>query len=320
MVTVAPGLAAKVLYILRDLSFITLRTRPTEQYVFVTSLAIDILVKSPPLAENFVTNIQGRHTGSIPRHPMDRCLDMFFFHTAIHFVGVVQPLLNENVLLRRAHPYLTATSPKLRDIFETSHTFYLHVLSAPVQPRTAQHVRMYTEILFSVFPDHLSGDRFRQAYKRLLQITAPPSPLSNTDPYLAHTITDMLSHQCNDACDTEIRGPGPHPEPPLTPRAILTLAYFDILPLLPPDELRLHLPHASHLAHRHSHHVTERTLQKHFWVVMSRGDMDAKRSEVCFEWWTKRGGHRMHKYAEEKMARLLAEHPPKKQQKQQQQK
>lgn len=305
----APELASTTLYILRDLGSVTPRVRLTEQHSFVALSAIDILSKYSRLSEDFVINIKGPNMGTLPRHPVDRALDLYFFHTTSHFAAVLSPQINEEVLVRHTLPYLTATSPGLRDVFEASHSCFLDVLSSPTRPSlTPQYIRMYAETLFSVFPD-LSETQFRWAYKTLLHIASPPSELSNTEPDLAPVLTEMLYRQCVDADDTES-----HSQSSLTASAVMTLALLDILPLLSVDELSHWLPHVSSLAHRHANPGTERVMQERFWNVLSSGEMDPRRSEVCLQWWSTGGGDQIYRYSGGRLARLPAvKHQPEEQ-------
>ncbi|KAK3214213.1 hypothetical protein GRF29_28g2356509 [Pseudopithomyces chartarum] len=90
---VAPVVASQVLQTLRHLYFITSRLGPAgfSQHTFVYLTAIDILSAYPPHSDKFLKIIAPPHLGQIPRHPLDRTLDLYFLNTAEHF-SLVLPL------------------------------------------------------------------------------------------------------------------------------------------------------------------------------------------------------------------------------------
>lgn len=84
-----------------------------------------------------------------------------------------------------------------------------------------------------VFPNNLSARQFRLAFKTVIQITAPPSPLANSQPLLPSILLEVVHDRALNASSTLIPAQGPNPDlsqsPPLSEQAVLTLALLDSL-------------------------------------------------------------------------------------------
>lgn len=144
----------QALHILRNLYFISSRTdqNGSSQQTFVFLAAIDVLSQYPDLAENFLRSIKPADLGQIPRHPLERCLDLFFLNTAEHFPVVLSPEANEEFLLTAAFPYLAAgANSLLLEIFEAAHSLVLVVFAVPSNSElAAKHLPFYIDNLFAV--------------------------------------------------------------------------------------------------------------------------------------------------------------------------
>lgn len=151
---VAPYLAANALLMLRSLSFISTRIgqNASSHYIFVNLTAIDILSQYPQHSQKLLTTIRPATPGLVPQHPLDRTLDLFFLNTAEHFPLVLEPDVNEALLIGAALPYLAAGgSNELLDIFEAAHSVVLAVLAAPRSAdMAAKHLEFYVATLFNV--------------------------------------------------------------------------------------------------------------------------------------------------------------------------
>lgn len=150
----APHVAQETLHALRSLSFIHTRlgSAAFSQYTFTYLATIDVLATYPQDAEYFLNSIAPTELGHIPSHPLERCLDLFFLNTAEQFTLVIPPLLNEELIIAAATPYLTTGgNPKLLPIFEAAHSNMLAVFSAPQNVDiTAKHLPFYVDALFRV--------------------------------------------------------------------------------------------------------------------------------------------------------------------------
>ncbi|KAI5277756.1 hypothetical protein KEM54_004881, partial [Ascosphaera aggregata] len=140
----------KALHILRNFCFISSLVGNSSQYTFVTLTSIDILAQYPHLSQQFLEEIQPAQAGSIPQHPLDRCLDLYFLNTAEHFSLVLTPEVNEQLLISAALPYLSSgADSRLIEIFEAAHSVVLSVLAAPKSAEMAsRYLELYVDNLF----------------------------------------------------------------------------------------------------------------------------------------------------------------------------
>ncbi|KAF9691681.1 hypothetical protein EKO04_010413 [Ascochyta lentis] len=305
----APVLASQALHTLRHLYFITSRLGPASfsQHTFVYLTAIDILSAHPAHATKFLSLIAPPHLGTIPSHPLDRILDLYFLNTSEHFSLALSASVNENLLVASAIPYLSTTShpttnAHLAANFEAAHSVMLSVLSSPQSAEaTATHLPFYINALFTAFPDSLTARQFRLAFKTLLRSTAPPSPLSATHPDLPATLLELVHHRAHhapttplppDAIALALQG-SDAPPPPLSEQAVLTLTLIDALPFLSIALLDDWLPLCAQLLNTIHDDEMRRVVTARVWEVLVSGEMDAERSGVAVGWWSTRGGREM---------------------------
>ncbi|KAH0548225.1 hypothetical protein GP486_008064 [Trichoglossum hirsutum] len=150
----APILASNVLHSLRNFYFITSNLGPnaftTHNFVLLT--AVDVLTTYPSHATSFIREIQPHSLGRIPRHPLDRTLDLFFLNTAEHFTFALSPQVNEEVLIAAVSPYLAGGHHKnLLEMFEAAHSVFLSVMKAPGNAELAGRViPFYVDAVFKV--------------------------------------------------------------------------------------------------------------------------------------------------------------------------
>lgn len=299
---IAPMLASQALHTLRHLYFITSRLGPASfsQHTFVYLAAIDILAAYPNHTDKFLKSIAPQQLGHIPRHPLDRILDLYFLNTAEHFTLILSPATNEDLLVASAVPYLAAGENKhMLPVFEAAHSVMLAVLSAPQSAEiTAKHLPFYIDALFSVFPHNLSPRQFRLAFKTLMRVTAPPSVLSATQPDLPATLLELVFHRAwtapsdplpPDETALALQG-SDAPPPPLSEQAVLALTLIDALPMLPIPLLEEWLPLCADLLNQIHDHGMRETVKARYWEVLVSGEMDAERSGTAVTWWSTRGG------------------------------
>ncbi|OJJ50517.1 hypothetical protein ASPZODRAFT_126405 [Penicilliopsis zonata CBS 506.65] len=322
---VAPYLCMQTLHILRGVHFISSRVaqNASSQHLFVTLAAVDILSQYPDLAENLLRSIKPSEMGQIPGHPLERCLDSFFLNTAEHFTPVLSEVANEELLISAATPYLAAGGhPHLLEIFEAAHSVVLSVFATPQNADiTAKHLPFYVETLFTVFPHNLSARQFRLAFKTVMQVTAPPSPLANNQPLLPSILletlherarsasTSLLPPSPNAAAQTQVQASSspssslssdPTTIAALTEQAVLVLALIDSLCFLRVPDLQEWLPLAAQLIHLIPTAADSGTVPDmralcidRFWEGLSGGEMDVERAHFCVTWWCTGGGREL---------------------------
>ncbi|KAF2675342.1 hypothetical protein BT63DRAFT_420545 [Microthyrium microscopicum] len=304
---VAPNFVIQVLSSLRNLFFITSRigTHSFSQYTFVYLTCIDILAAYPRQAEEFLQTIKPTFIHAIPASPVDRALALYFLNTAEHFTLILSPASNEDFLVASALPYLAAGGAKrLLPLFEAAHSVMLAVLSAPQSADTAaKHAPFYVDALFSAFPQNLSPRQFRLAFKTLMRVAAPPSPLAFTHPDLPAILLELVLHRGLHAPteplpQVEMASPlagddGAPPQAILSERAVLALTLLDALPFLPLGLLNEWLPLAAQLVDAVPPGPMREMCRARFWEVLVGGEMDPERALVCVSWCTSQGGMEM---------------------------
>ncbi|KAF2852691.1 hypothetical protein T440DRAFT_488222 [Plenodomus tracheiphilus IPT5] len=315
---IAPILSSQALQTLRHLYFITSRLGPASfsQHTFVYLTAIDILSAYPNHADKFLKSIAPQQLGQIPRHPLDRILDLYFLNTAEHFTLVLSPATNEDLLVASSVPYLAAGENRhMLPVFEAAHSVMLAVLSAPQSAEiTAKHLPFYIDALFRVFPHNLSPRQFRLAFKTLMRVTAPPSTLSATHPDLPATLLELVLHRTlnapvealpPDAVALALQG-SDAPPPALSEQAVLALTLIDSLPFLPIYLVEEWLPLCAELLNQINDDSMRDVVKARYWEVLVSGEMDAERSGVAVNWWTTRGGREIVLYGRESIPAEMA--------------
>ncbi|KAI9698107.1 MAG: hypothetical protein M1820_007615 [Bogoriella megaspora] len=305
-----PNIASSILHILRNLHFISSRvgSKSFSQYTFVYLASLDVLNKYPLQADTFVKEICPNFLGHIPAHPLDRNLDLFFLDTSEHFTLVLPPETNEELLVPATSPYLVAGGNNhLLPIFEAAHSVMLSVLSAPQSATlAAKHLPFYIDALFKAFPQNLSTRQFRLAFKTLIRVITPPSPITTVQPDLPSILLELLYHRALNAPQTSLpRHPAMHrnipapssgviteeaPSPVISEREALVLTLIDSLPYLPIVDLEEWLPLVANALNSINDKEMRETCRHRFWEILNGGEMDAERSQICVAWWNTRGG------------------------------
>jgi len=295
----ASRLASQALHILRSLYFISNRTGSANfsQYTFVYLTAMDVVSRYPMRLEALLYEIKPAELDMIPEHPLDRNLDLFFLNTAEHFPLVLSSRVIGELLVQSALPYLaTGADNNLLPIFEAAHSVMLAVFSAPQSSDFAiTHLPSYVDALFKVFPKNLSARQFRLAFKTLMQITSPPSPLSTSQPLLPAILLELLHERAIHASITALlpqpaAAPSAEDEMPLSEQAVIVLTIIDTLMQLPLDLLDEWLATAADLVNAVDDDSIREHCKEHFWLVLVDGHLDPDRSRVCHAWWSSAGG------------------------------
>ncbi|KAI9895093.1 MAG: hypothetical protein M1814_000318 [Vezdaea aestivalis] len=293
-------LASGVLSILRNLYFITIRfgTHAFSVQTFLHLTCIDILSSSTAETISFLQSIAPPISSSIPSHPHDRTLTLFYLNTAEHFAPLLPSDVCSSLLVSPATPYLGLGAPSLVELFEAAHSVMLAVLSSPFNATLAVSLLPdYAESLFRVFPSGISDRQFRIAFKTLVRVSSPPAPLANAMPDMPYLLLEMIRHRASTADPAPLAdlriihaedegSPGPR----LSEQAYLVLALLDSLPFLATFALEEWLGHSAELVTAIPDPVMQKACQDRFWQVLSSGEMDVERSQVGVAWWGSRGG------------------------------
>lgn len=299
----APVIATQALQTLRSLYFIATKTGSTSfsQYTFVYLTAIDMLAAYPIQTETFLQSIRPTEIATIPQHPLDRCLDLFFLNTAEHFTLVLPAHISEELLIPAATPYLaTGGNALLLPIFEAAHSVMLAVFSAQQNAElTVKYLPFYIEALFNAFPDNVSGRQFRLAFKTLLRLTSPPAALAASQPMLSATLLELLHERARHAATVPLPPQAAQAAEeaespvPLSEQAVLVLTVLDSLSQVSLDLLDEWLPLAADMVNVIEDHAMREYCKEHFWHVLVGGEMDPDRSTLCHAWWSSQGGREM---------------------------
>ncbi|KAG2411732.1 hypothetical protein HFD88_009288 [Aspergillus terreus] len=300
----APFLSMQSLHILRNLYFISSRIGPnsSSQHMFVTLTAVDILSQYPDLTENFLRSIKPNELCQIPAHPLERTLDLFFLNTAELFTTVLSSKFSEELLISAASPYLPAGGNNhLLEIFEAAHSVVLAVFAIPENAAlAAKHLPFYIDNLFAVFPQNLSIRQFRLAFKTVLQVTAPPSPIANKQRLLPSILLEVLYdralHAPTDPLPPSAQGgtdANMGQTTPLSEQAALTMSLIDGLCFLRVEDLEEWLPLAGNLINTIREPEMRHACVERFWDALSNGEMDVERAHYCVTWWSTKGGREL---------------------------
>lgn len=297
----APGIAQQTLHTLRNLYFITTRQGQStfSQYNFVYYTSMDILSQYPIEVEAFLRATQPPQIGTVADHPLDRTLDLFFLNTVEHFTLILPTHLTADIIVPVVTSYLAAGGKgPLLPVFEAAHSVTLAVFSAPQNAQaTIANLPFYVDSLFRVFPLNLSARQFRLAFKALLKLTSPPSPLAVEQPMMPAVLLDLLHERAHHAETTPIPIHSGTPEGsiespiPLSEQAVLTLTVVDGLTQIPLDLLDEWLPITADMIHDVQDWNMREHCKQHFWhILVESGELDPERSRVCHAWWSTSGG------------------------------
>lgn len=151
-----------------------------------------------------------------------------------------------------------------------------------------------------MFPENLSARQFRLAFKTVIQVTAPPSPLANSQPLLPSILLEVVRDRALHASTTPIAltaqnssTPDLGNSPPLSAQAVLILALVDSLSFLRVDDLKEWLPLTAELINVIPDRAMRQACVDRFWEALSGGEMDVDRAHCCVAWWSTRGGREL---------------------------
>lgn len=168
-----------------------------------------------------------------------------------------------------------------------------------------------------VFPDNLSIRQFRLAFRTVLQVTAPPSPIANTERHLPSILLEVLHDRALHASNKILPQPADHgagsetsKTPPLSEQAALTLSLIDGLSFLRVEDLEEWLPLTAQLINTIRESEMRTSCVERFWEALSSGEMDVERACYCVAWWSTKGGRELVLFGNEPGAAESDPHGP----------
>jgi len=146
----------------------------------------------------------------------------------------------------------------------------------------------------------LSARQFRLAFKTVIQVTAPPSPLANSQPMLPSILLEVVRDRALNAPTTPITPTAGNSSSsdmdtslPLSAQAVLTLALIDSLSFLRVEDLEDWLPLTAELINTIADRTMRHACVDRFWEALSVGEMDVDRAHCCVNWWSTQGGREL---------------------------
>ena len=139
------------------------------------------------------------------------------------------------------------------------------------------------------------------AVKTLIKVITPPSPISESQLFLASSLLEMV-HFRSAIASTEpslqtnsgpIAEAEPNPQSAISEQAVLILALVDALPFLPVSELEEWLPIVAQSIQTIRDERMRQLCSQRLWEVLTSGEMDVDRSAICVAWWSTRGGREL---------------------------
>ncbi|KAI8949563.1 hypothetical protein F4801DRAFT_552542 [Xylaria longipes] len=310
---VAPTLATKTLYALRNLSFISSRPggNTTQVYTFTYLASLDILTRYPDACTRFLQETLPPPTTTVPP-PVHQALTLFYLNTAEHLPLSLPTPSAEVLIIAPATAHLSPTSWLISpantppssltlELFESSHAALLSVFSCPQHSAlTAPLVPFYIDTLLSAFPARISPRQFRFAFRTIMQVASPPYPVSVSHPELAETLLEMLRFRAEGASTApllDLLSSGPQQQQqqtePVSEQTALVLAMIDALPYLPVHLVDEWLSRAAEASNAIPDPRMRDVARRRLWEVLADGELDVDRAVAGVAWWGTRGGRDM---------------------------
>lgn len=304
----ATSSASKSLHVLRNLSFVSSREGNGlfQAYTFTYLASIDMLSRYPAAASSFLQSAVPADVAAMPKTHLQLVLDIFYLNTAEHFPLSLATDTCEALIVRPATAHLghaAAMSPSIIELFESAHSAILATLACPQHSAlTIEVAPFYIVKLFESFPDRISPRQFRLAFKAVMQVVSPPSPISALEPQLSEVLLEMLrasavqaSTEALPASKANVTGSPTATDSAtsdelLSPQSSLILALIDSLPLLPLPLMEEWLTIAAREVSRIASPALRQPVKKRFCDVLVSGEMDVERAALCLAWWGTGGG------------------------------
>lgn len=300
----ASAIAVKSLHILRNLYFISSRNGNSvfQVYSFTYLTSIDVLCRKPLACDMFLKEIRPVENAPVPTTHLLRTLDLFYLGVAEHLPLSLSTDACEALIVKPATAYLSHNgpmTPAMVELFESSHSAILSVLSCPQHsPLTIAITPYYIVKLFESFPHHISPRQFRLAFKTVMQIISPPFPIAAIEPHLSETLLEMLRSYISTA-GTDSLPPPPNSAPEnaleneaqqLSEQSALTLALVDALPFVPLPLVEEWLTITAQVLNEIANPRLRAPVKERFVDILVNGEMDVERAALAVSWWGSRGG------------------------------
>ncbi|KAI6092587.1 hypothetical protein F4821DRAFT_224424 [Hypoxylon rubiginosum] len=328
---VAPSLAAKTLHTLRNLSFVSTRQGASlfQFYTFTFLTSLDIITRYPAACESFLRETQPPppQTGNVVPSPVIQATTLFYLNVAEHLPLALATPVCEALIIGPATAYLSPTSwltspananppsSQTLDLFESAHSAVLSVLSCPEHgAAAAAHIPFYVDALLASFPARISPRQFRVAFRAVVQIASPPSPLAAVQPELAEILLETLRFRAVDGGASIVpllppvgeqpaaasnqqqqvggAGAGAEPNQLISEQTALILTLLDALPYIPLHALEEWLARAAETMNAVADPAMRQVVRQRFWDVLA-AEMDVERAALCVAWWGTAGGREM---------------------------
>ncbi|KOS19383.1 Peroxisomal biogenesis factor 8 [Escovopsis weberi] len=312
----APAIATKSLQILRNIYFISSRggNSSFQVYTFAYLTSIDVLGRFPLAAEALLR--QTRPCDEIPSRHVCRTFDLFYLNLAEHLPLALPTEACDALIIKPATNYLShggAMTPFMVELFESSHSAILAVLSCPQHSAlTISITPFYIVKLLESFPDRISPRQFRLAFKTVMQIVSPPFPIAAMEPHMSETLLEMLLNSISKASPTLLPNPAPdQPQPgpadgpggggardahvpePFSAQSALTMALVDALPFLPLPLMSEWLTTTAKTLNKITETKLRAPVKQRFWDILVNGEMDVERAAMGVSWWGTHGGREL---------------------------
>ena len=301
---VALGIAAKSLYILRNLFFISNRNGNSafSVYMYTYLTSIDVLSRNQVASEDFLKLIQQGPSNSPPTGHLRRTLDLYYLNISEHLPLALSTEACDSMIIKPATQYLSLegrASPSMTELFESAHSAILSVLSCPQHSQlTIKMAPFYIVKLLESFPQQISARQFRIAFKTVMQMVSPPFPIAALEPHLSETLLEMLYSQANGAVTVPLPAmpqapadkPDGKPAEPLSEQSTLLLALVDSIPYLPLPLVEEWLTVAAKSFNQVTDPRLREPIKARLWEILVNGEMDVERAAIGVAWWGTRGG------------------------------
>lgn len=293
--------AAQGLLMLKNMNFMTTRFGSTQfsAYAFVNFTSIDILTLDTPSVKNFLYSISPQISDKIPADPLERDHHLFFLNVAEHLLVDLDTEDTESLITPICMLYLLPKEKvRFLQLFEAAHSVMLSIFISPQNEKLATKLLpSYIEILLASFPDNLSPEQFRIAFKTLIQVCTPPNPLGTSQPLMAEALLEVLHHRALNSFTILV----PEKEHQshavdlgakelLSEPIVLLLAILDALPYISPTILEFWMEQVTDLLNIMPDNGMRDYCKKQFWETLENGTMDVDRSLICISWWASKGG------------------------------
>ncbi|POS85569.1 hypothetical protein EPUL_003401 [Erysiphe pulchra] len=296
--------ASQSLLMLKNMHFMTTHFGSTQfsAYAFVNFTSIDILTLHTHSVKDFLCSIYPIVSDRIPVETLERNHHLFFLNVAEHLSIELNTEDIESLIIPICKLYLLPKKNiQFSQLFEAAHSVMLSIFITPQNEKLATKLLpSYIETLLVSFPNNLSPEQFRVAFKALIQICTPPNPLGTSQPLMAEALIEVLHHRALNSStapisprELESHANEQKPKVLLSEQTVLLLAILDALPYICLGILEFWLQRLADLLNMVPDKEMRDYCKRQFWEILENGQMDVDRSLICISWWGSKGGRDM---------------------------